>query len=86
MIVQINVHETVRWWDSVTQRLVDTSTIAFVFLLLPQLIKNGQALAAGNAAVLAGLAWEVRACFQQLDCRRVTSSAVCHFGLFMYAR
>ena len=51
---------TVQWWDGVTQRLVDVSTIAFVFLLLPQLIKNQRLLTAGNAAALGGLAWEVR--------------------------
>ena len=48
-------------WDVITQRLVDVSTIAFVFLLLPQLLKNGRALAAGNAVALSGLAYEVRA-------------------------
>lgn len=44
-------------WDKVTERLVDLSTVAFVFLLMPQLWKNYQALAAGNASALAGLSW-----------------------------
>jgi len=48
-------------WDRTTQRLVDLSTVAFIFLLLPQLVKNAQALAAGNPAALAGLSWVVRA-------------------------
>ena len=50
----------VYWWDDTTKRLVEASTVAFVFLLLPQLWKNSQALAAGNAAALAGLSWVVR--------------------------
>lgn len=47
-------------WDTVTQRLVDVSAVAFIFLLLPQLIKNAKLIAAGNGAALSGLAWEVR--------------------------
>jgi hypothetical protein len=52
--------DVVRWWDRSTARLVDASTIVFVFLLLPQILKNAKALAAGNAAALAGLSWVVR--------------------------
>jgi hypothetical protein len=48
-----------QWWDQTTKRLVEVATVAFIFLLLPQMLKNGRALAAGNAAALAGLAWEV---------------------------
>lgn len=44
-------------WDRITTRLVDYSTVAFTFLLLPQLVKNALALKAGNAASLAGLSW-----------------------------
>eukprot|EP00892_Ulva_mutabilis_P003326 jgi/Ulvmu1/1365/UM011_0093.1 len=44
-------------WDRITTSLVDYSTVAFTFLLLPQLFKNALALKAGNAASLAGLSW-----------------------------
>ena len=47
-------------WDRTTSRLVDYSTLAFVLLLLPQLVKNAVALRAGNVELLAGLAWSVR--------------------------
>ena len=47
-------------WDRTTSKLVDYSTLAFVLLLLPQLVKNAVALRAGNVELLAGLAWAVR--------------------------
>lgn len=47
-------------WDAITTSLVDYSTVAFTFLLLPQLMKNALALKAGNAASLAGLSWLAR--------------------------
>jgi hypothetical protein len=47
-------------WSRTTSKLVDLSAVAFVFLLLPQLVKNAQALAAGNGSSLVGLSWVVR--------------------------
>lgn len=44
-------------WGAFTDRLVSFSTIPFLFLLLPQLLKNHANLAAGNTAALAVLSW-----------------------------
>ena len=64
------------WWDKETLRLVELSTVAFIFLLLPQLWKNAEALASGNAAALAGLAWEVCPAFLPAG-----HCALCHLPL-----
>ena len=60
-------------WDRTTSKLVDYSTLAFVLLLLPQLVKNAVALRAGNVELLAGLAWAVRLA----SCSRVHTCGYC---------
>lgn len=47
-------------WGELTTRLVAVSTIPFLFLFLPQLLKNHANLAAGRPDALAGLSWLVR--------------------------
>lgn len=47
-------------WGELTTRLVAVSTIPFLFLFLPQLLKNHANLAAGRPEALAGLSWLVR--------------------------
>ncbi|KAI3431574.1 hypothetical protein D9Q98_004624 [Chlorella vulgaris] len=44
-------------WGSLTDRMVSISTIPFLFLFLPQLLKNHANQAAGNTAALAVLSW-----------------------------
>lgn len=44
-------------WGELTTRLVAVSTIPFLFLFLPQLLKNHANLAAGRPEALAGLSW-----------------------------
>ena len=44
-------------WDTLTQQLVALSTLPFIFLFLPQLLKNHANLTAGNAEALAVLSW-----------------------------
>jgi hypothetical protein len=48
-------------WGALTQRFVAFSSIPFLFLFLPQLIKNQANLSAGNTAALAVLSWLVGA-------------------------
>lgn len=43
-----------------TDWLVGASTLPFIFLFLPQLLKNAANLSAGNGAALAVLSWLVR--------------------------
>lgn len=44
-------------WGDLTTRMVAISTIPFLFLFLPQLLKNNAALSAGHPEILAGLSW-----------------------------
>jgi lipid-A-disaccharide synthase-like uncharacterized protein len=46
-----------RSWGEMTDWLVGASTLPFIFLFLPQLLKNAANLSAGNAAALAVLSW-----------------------------
>lgn len=47
-------------WDRITSRCVELSTVVFVFLLMPQVIKNYVAMASNNSEALAVLSWVVR--------------------------
>lgn len=47
-------------WDRTTGWLVDAATVPFIFLLVPQVMKNAANLSAGNAGALAALSWVVR--------------------------
>lgn len=49
-----------RGWGEMTDWLVGASTLPFIFLFLPQLLKNAANLSAGNSAALAVLSWLVR--------------------------
>eukprot|EP00850_Spirogloea_muscicola_P015358 SM000117S25478 [mRNA] locus=s117:61601:64802:- [translate_table: standard] len=44
-------------WNKTTERLVGGSTLGFMLLLLPQIFKNVENLAAGNTSALAVLPW-----------------------------
>lgn len=46
-------------WDVITARCVELSTVAFVFLLMPQVVKNYISMAKGNNEALAVLSWVV---------------------------
>ncbi len=46
-------------WDKTSSRLVDSATVPFIFLLLPQLVKNAANMMGGNPAALAVLSWVV---------------------------
>lgn len=48
-----------RGWGELTDWLVGASTLPFIFLFLPQLLKNAANLSGGNAAALAVLSWLV---------------------------
>lgn len=50
---------TSKTWDRATSRCVEFSTIAFVFLLMPQVIKNYVSMTTGRAEALAVLSWVV---------------------------
>lgn len=50
---------TTQKWDKITTRCVELSTVAFVFLLMPQVIKNYLSMARGNTEALAVLSWVV---------------------------
>lgn len=49
-------------WDKITTRCVELSTIAFIFLLMPQVVKNYISMANNNNEALAVLSWVVRTC------------------------
>lgn len=49
----------VQAWDSMTDRLVGATSIPFSILVLPQAYTNYMNMAAGNAAALSILSWEV---------------------------
>ena len=61
-------------WGALTQRFVAFSSIPFLFLFLPQLIKNQANLSAGNTAALAVLSWLVGA---RPSCRAAAPLAHC---------
>jgi hypothetical protein len=69
-------------WDTITARLADSATLAFLLLQLPQIILNTQNLMAGNQGALFAIPWMV--CFLTLShhsrcccCRRpVFSQAI----------
>eukprot|EP01026_Neomeris_dumetosa_P019160 TRINITY_DN1768_c1_g1_i5.p1 TRINITY_DN1768_c1_g1~~TRINITY_DN1768_c1_g1_i5.p1 ORF type:complete len:312 (-),score=9.63 TRINITY_DN1768_c1_g1_i5:17-952(-) len=46
-----------QWWGYMTGALVDAATVPFLFLLLPQIIKNFRNLVAGQATELMVLSW-----------------------------
>lgn len=46
-------------WDKTTSRLVDSATVPFIFLLVPQVAKNASNLMNGNPSALAALSWVV---------------------------
>ena len=46
-------------WEQQTQRLVAVSTLPFLLLMMPQVIKNASNFMAGNARALAALSWVV---------------------------
>ncbi len=46
-------------WEHLTQRLVALSTVPFLLLMMPQVIKNASNFMAGNARALAALSWVV---------------------------
>ena len=46
-------------WEATTLRLVDSSVLPFVFLLVPQVLLNTQNVLGGNASALAALSWVV---------------------------
>lgn len=46
-------------WNTITETLVSLSTVAFLFLLVPQLVKNTIGMAAGNVQAMAILSWKV---------------------------
>ena len=50
---------TASGWDQTTSRCVELSTIAFIFLLLPQVVKNHISASSGNSEALAVLSWVV---------------------------
>lgn len=47
-------------WEQRTQQLVAVSTLPFLLLMMPQVIKNASNFMAGNARALAALSWVVR--------------------------
>ena len=47
-------------WDRTTSRCVELSTVAFMVLLMPQVIKNYVSMTTGHAEALAVLSWVVR--------------------------
>lgn len=47
-------------WDQTTSRCVEISTVAFIVLLMPQVIKNYISMTTGHAEALAVLSWVVR--------------------------
>lgn len=52
-------------WDTITARLADSATLAFLLLQLPQIILNTQNLMAGNQGALFAIPWMV--CFLTLS-------------------
>ena len=46
-------------WEQQTQRLVAVSTLPFLLLMMPQVVKNASNFMAGNARALAALSWVV---------------------------
>ena len=50
---------TAKSWDHTTSRCVEISTVAFIFLLMPQVIKNYLSMSSGNSEALAVLSWVV---------------------------
>lgn len=50
---------TAKTWDQTTSRCVEFSTVAFIFLLMPQVIKNYLSMSSGNSEALAVLSWVV---------------------------
>ena len=50
---------TANSWDQTTSSCVQLSTIAFIFLLMPQVIKNHLSASSGNSEALAVLSWVV---------------------------
>lgn len=46
-------------WDKLTTRCVELSTIVFIFLLMPQVVKNYISMANHNSEALAVLSWVV---------------------------
>jgi hypothetical protein len=55
-------------WSAITETLVSLSTVAFLFLLVPQLVKNTIGMAAGNLQDMAILSWRVGPICQQGPC------------------
>lgn len=51
---------TAKGWDQTTSRCVELSTIVFIFLLAPQVVKNHLSASNGNSEALAILSWVVR--------------------------
>ncbi len=47
-------------WDRTTSRCVELSTVAFIVLLMPQVVKNYISMTTGHAEALAVLSWVVR--------------------------
>ncbi len=50
---------TAQSWDRATSRCVEISTVAFLFLVMPQVIKNHISMTSGHAEALAVLSWVV---------------------------
>lgn len=46
-------------WDAITAKLVALSTVPFIFLLMPQIIKNAVNMLGGNTQALSILSWVV---------------------------
>ena len=55
-------------WDQTTTRCVEFSTIAFIFLLMPQVVKNHLSASSGNSEALAVLSWVVRRAWASCVC------------------
>ena len=49
---------TRRRWDAVTMSMASMATVPFLFLTMPQIIKNTALIAAGRPEALAAIAWQ----------------------------
>lgn len=49
---------TRRRWDAVTMSMASAATVPFLFLTMPQILKNASLIAAGRPEALAAIAWQ----------------------------
>jgi len=52
------VSQTRARWDGVTARMASSATVPFLFLTLPQIVKNASLIAAGRPDALGAISWE----------------------------